>query len=189
MNNIKIEKFKIKGLLKISPKIHHDNRGYFFESYNFKKYSEIRKNNNFILDCHSFSKKNILRGIHFQYKDPQSQLFYLVKGSIFLVVVDFRPNSKTFLNHQVFNLKSKNHEQIFTPPGLGSGFYSYEKENHLIYKISRLYKKKTEIGVKWNDINLSIKWPCRRPIIGVKDKNNLNINQINFSKYKDLNSL
>lgn len=188
MNNIKIKRFKIKGLLKITPKIFNDKRGYFFESYNLNKYKKIRQNN-FILDCHSYSKKNVLRGIHFQHKDPQAQLFYLVKGSIFLAVVDFRPNSKTFLKHQVFKLSSLKHEQIFTPPGVGSGFYAFEKETHLIYKISRLYKKNTEIGVKWNDKKIAINWPCANPIIGDKDKSNLTINQINFSKYSDLNKL
>ena len=94
---MKIVNYKINGLKKIIPDIYKDIRGYFFESYNKKKYLNISQNL-FVQDDHSFSRKNVLRGIHFQYKNPQSQLFYLVSGSIFLVTVDFRPKSKTFLD-------------------------------------------------------------------------------------------
>ena len=118
---MKIIKYKIKGIFKILPSIHKDKRGYFFESYHEKKYKKIFFSK-FVQDDHSFSKKNVLRGIHFQYKNPQSQLLYLVTGRIFLVLVDFRPKSKTFLKHQIFNLNSKNHEQIFSPPGVGCAF-------------------------------------------------------------------
>ena len=141
------------------------------------------------MDCHSYSKKNVLRGIHFQYKNPQAQLIYLVSGSIFLVVVDFRPNSKTFLQNQCFELNAKKHEQIFTPPGVGSGFYSYESDIHLIYKISKFYKKNCEMGVIWNDNKLGIKWPCKKPIMSDKDKKNYFINKINFDNFKDLKRL
>ena len=134
---MKVTKFKIDGLIKIKPKIYNDKRGYFFESYNTDTYKDII-NEKFVQDDHSFSTKNILRGIHFQCKKPQGQLFYLVTGKLFLAVVDFRPKSKTFLKHKVFILSSKFHEQIYTPPGVGCGFYSLEKRNHLIYKITSI---------------------------------------------------
>ena len=89
-------KYAIKGIIKIQPTIYKDKRGYFFESFNSKKYKKIIGNVSFVQDDHSFSKKNVLRGIHFQIKKPQSQLYYLVSGKIFLVIVDFRPLSKTF---------------------------------------------------------------------------------------------
>ena len=182
---MKIIKYKIKGIFKILPSIHKDKRGYFFESYHEKKYKKIFFSK-FVQDDHSFSKKNVLRGIHFQYKNPQSQLFYLVSGSIFLVTVDFRPKSKTFLKHQVFYLNSKNHEQIYTPPGVGCGFYSLKNNNHLIYKISEIYKKNSEIGVIWNDPKLKIKWPCTKPIMSTKDKEYKTVDQIDFLNFSEL---
>ena len=185
-----IKKTKIKSLVQIEPNIYQDKRGYFFESYQSKKYQKISKNINFLQDDHSFSKKNVLRGIHFQFKNPQAQLFYLVTGKIFLVAVDFRPNSKTFLHHEKFILDSRFHHQIYTPPGVGSGFYSFGKNNHLIYKISELYKNnKNEIGVMWNDKELNINWPCKKPIISTKDNNNKLITDINFYKFEDLKNL
>ena len=185
---MKVTKFNIEGLIKFRPKIYKDRRGYFFESYNIDTYKNIIREK-FVQDDHSFSNKNILRGIHFQYKNPQGQLFYLVTGKLFLVVVDFRPNSKTFLKHTKFILSSKFHEQIYTPPGVGCGFYSLEKINHLIYKITKTYKPGNEQGIIWNDPMLNIKWPCKKPIISDKDKNYSQINDIDFTKYKDLNKL
>ena len=184
---MKVSNTKIKDLKIIQPKIFKDSRGYFFESFNLKKYKKIINNNKFVQDDHSFSKKNVLRGIHFQIKKPQSQLYYLVSGKIFLVIVDFRPLSKTFLKYVSFILDSKNHTQVYTAPGIGSGFYALEKNIHLIYKISKHYEKNNEIGVLWNDKKLKIKWPCKNPLLSEKDKNNLKIKEINFNKYKDLN--
>ena len=180
-------KYAIKGVIKIQPTIYKDKRGYFFESFNSKKYKKIIGNVSFVQDDHSFSKKNVLRGIHFQIKKPQSQLYYLVSGKIFLVIVDFRPLSKTFLKYVSFILDSKNHTQIYTAPGIGSGFYALDKNIHLIYKISKHYERNNEIGVLWNDKKLKIKWPCKSPLVSEKDKNNLKIKEIYFNKYKDLN--
>ena len=171
---INIKKFKIKDLLLLKPKIYKDDRGFFFESYNKKKYQKLIKINKFLQDDHSYSKKNVLRGIHFQYKRPQAQLLYLVTGKLFMVFVDFRPNSNTFLKYDKIILDSKNHYQIFTPPGVGSGFYSLASSNHLIYKISEIYKNdKNEMGIMWNDKTLNIKWPIKKPILSLKDQNNL----------------
>ena len=86
----------INGLKIIKPRIFRDKRGYFFESFNIKKYKNIILDNHFVQDDHSFSKKNVLRGIHFQHKKPQNQLLYLVEGKIFIVFIDLRPKSKSF---------------------------------------------------------------------------------------------
>ena len=185
---MKVTKYTIKGLLKFRPIIYRDNRGYFFESYNYDRYKRYIKEK-FVQDDHSYSKKNVLRGIHFQHKKPQGQLFYLITGKIFLVVVDFRPKSKTFLKNKTFILQSNTHEQIYTPPGVGCGFYSLEKNNHLVYKITKTYKPGNEIGVIWNDNSLNIKWPCKKPIISGKDKKYSKIVNISFNKFNDLKSI
>ena len=96
---MEIKNFDINGLYLIKPKIYYDNRGYFLESYNKKRYEKELNTEIFVQDDHSFSNKDVLRGLHLQTSNPQAQLLYLVTGKIFFVVVDFRPKSKTFLNN------------------------------------------------------------------------------------------
>ena len=109
---MEIKSFSIQGLYLIKPDIFCDERGYFFESYNKQRYEKEIDTKSFVQDDHSFSRKNVLRGIHFQTHNPQAQLLYLVTGKIFFVIVDFRPNSKTFLQHLSFNIESDNHKSI-----------------------------------------------------------------------------
>jgi len=183
---MKIENFYIEGFYLIKPKIYNDNRGYFFESYNKERYEDLINSESFVQDDHSFSNKNVLRGIHFQTHNPQAQLLYLVTGKIFFSLVDFRPNSKTFLNHTSFVMDSKNHYQIYMSPGLGCAFYTLSENVNIIYKISKLYGQSKEIGVRWDDPDLNIDWPEKAPIISEKDKNNSYLKDLKFEKYNDL---
>ena len=177
---------KIRDLKIIQPKIFRDKRGYFFESFNSKLYKNLIANSNFVQDDHSFSKKNVLRGIHFQIKKPQDQLLYLVEGKIFICFVDLRPNSITFKKQLNLILNSLTHKQIFQPAGVGSGYYVLSKQSHLIYKVSKIYSSANECGIMWNDKKLNIKWPTNKPILSKNDKNNLNFKDINFKKFKNL---
>ena len=167
---MKVLNTKIRDLKIIQPKIFKDSRGYFFESFNLKKYKKIINNNKFVQDDHSFSKKNVLRGIHFQFKKPQNQLIYLVEGEIFFCFIDLRPNSMTFKKQFALILNSTKHKQIFQPAGVGSGYYVLSKQSHLIYKVSELYVKKNEQGILWNDKKLKINWPGKSPLISNNDK-------------------
>lgn len=184
---MKIEKTLLKGVYLIKPKIYEDQRGFFFESYNNKKLDKILNKKKFIQSNHSFSKKNVLRGIHFQVYKPQYQLFYPIKGELDVFLVDLRPKSKTFKKNIFFNLKFDCYTQILTSPGIGTAFYTKGKENIVIYFVSEYYDPKNEMGIKWNDRDLKIKWKCKRPIISKKDQQNRNFSDINFEKYKDLN--
>lgn len=186
---MKILKTKINNLKIIHPTIYKDGRGYFFESFNLLKYKKIINKNFFVQDDHSYSKKNVLRGIHFQIKKPQNQLLYLIEGKIFIVFIDLRPNSSTFKKQYSLILDSKEHNQIFQPAGVGSGYYVLSNYSHLIYKVSEIYSKGNESGIMWNDKDLNIKWPCKKPILSKNDKKNLNFKDINFLKIKDLNIL
>ena len=183
---MKVLNTTINGLKIIKPKIFRDKRGYFFESFNVKKYKNMILDNHFVQDDHSFSKKNVLRGIHFQHKKPQNQLLYLVEGKIFIVFIDLRPRSKSFKKHFSLILNSKNHMQIFQPAGVGSGYYVLSKQSHLIYKVSELFDKKNENGILWNDKILNIKWPCKFPKLSDNDKKNARLKDINLYKYRDL---
>ena len=184
--SVKVLNTIINGLKIIKPKIFRDKRGYFFESFNVKKYKNMILDNHFVQDDHSFSKKNVLRGIHFQHKKPQNQLLYLVEGKIFIVFIDLRPKSKSFKKQHSLILNSKNHMQIFQPAGVGSGYYVLSKQSHLIYKVSELFDKKNESGILWNDKMLNIKWPCKFPKLSGNDKKNARLKDINLYKYRDL---
>lgn len=179
----------LKGSYLLEPKIYFDERGYFFENFNNKKLMKITNGKKFIQGNHSYSKKNILRGIHFQFKNPQYQIFYLVKGELDIYLIDFRPNSKTFLKNVFLNLNFKKNQQILTPPGVGCGFLTKSNENIVIYFVSEFYNPKNEIGVKWNDELLNLKWNCSKPIISNKDKLNNKLSDIKFEKFKDLNNI
>ena len=186
---MKIKNLKLNGVYLLKPTIYKDKRGYFFENFNNKKLFKLTRGQKFVQGNHSYSKKNVLRGIHFQFKNPQYQIFYLVKGELDVYFVDFRPRSKTFLNNININLKAKNNNQILTEPGIGTAFHAKSNENIVIYFVSEFYNPKSEIGVKWNDKKINLNWKCRNPIISKKDKLNYNIEDIEFDKFKDLNNI
>jgi len=165
---MKIIKTKFKGLFVIKEKEHRDKRGFFKEIY---KKSTIKER--FIFDCMSFSKKNVIRGLHYQYKNTQAHLVTIISGKIFDVALDLRKNSKTF--GKVFTIilsKSKN-SSVFIPKGFAHGFCALDKSNIVHYKISNFTNKKYECGIIWNDKDIKIKWPIHKPLISNKDKKNI----------------
>jgi len=186
---MKVKELSIKGSYLIKPDVFKDERGLFFENFNKKKISKITKGANFVQGNHSFSKKNVLRGIHFQYQNPQYQMFYLTQGQIDVFLVDFRPKSKTFLKNTFLNIKSNEHNQILTSPGIGTAFLTKSKENTVIYFVSEFYNPKNEIGVRWNDKKLNINWKIKNPILSKKDAYNYFIDDIKFDKLRDLNNI
>ena len=165
---MKIIKTKFKGLFVIKEKEYRDKRGFFKEIY---KKSTIKER--FIFDCISFSKKNVIRGLHYQYKNTQAHLVTIISGKIFDVALDLRKNSKTF--GKVFTIilsKSKN-SSVFIPKGFAHGFCALDKSNIVHYKISNFTNKKYECGIIWNDKDIKIKWPIHKPLISNKDKKNI----------------
>ena len=186
---MKINKTKIPGLYIFKPKVYNDNRGYFFESFLDKEFKKVKKGVKFCQENLSFSKKNILRGIHFQWKKPQAQIMHLIEGKIFIVFIDFRLNSKTFLKKEELIIDHKNHYQIIMPPGVGSGFYTLAKKNIMHYKVNEYYNPSYEMGIKWNCKKLNIKWPKGKKILSIKDKLNPYTLDVDFKKFKDLRKI
>ena len=166
---MQIKKTKFKGLKIITNKIYKDSRGYFKEDFK----QAFFKGSNFIFSCTSKSKKNVLRGLHLQTKNKQGKFVSVLKGSILDVVVDLRKNSKTFGKHFKIELTEKNGKSIFIPTGFAHGFLAREKENIVHYYNTNYRSPKHEIGIKWNDPYLKIKWPIKKPILSKKDKGNL----------------
>ena len=167
-----IKKSKIKDLVIISNILYKDKRGYFKELLKEKK---LKKRFPFLVM--SFSKKNVIRGLHLQKKNSQGKFVSVIKGKIFDVVVDLRKNSKTYGKYFSTILSEKNSKSIFIPPGFAHGFCSLSKENYVVYSCTKYRDEKSEIGIKFNDKDLKIIWPIKRPIISDKDKNNISLKE------------
>ena len=161
---MKIIKTKFKDLLVIKQKNNFDKRGSLRETFN----SKILKKN-FIFEYCTTSKKNALRGFHFQYKFQQAKYVNVLKGKILDCVIDLRKNSKTFGKAFKIILSDKNCLSLFIPEGFAHAYYSYDKYNIIYYKLSNYYKPQFEDGIIWNDKSLKIKWPIKKPKVSKKD--------------------
>ena len=170
---MKIIKTKFKDLLIIKNKRFLDSRGFFREILIEKL---LKKK--FPFNIISVSKKNVIRGIHFQAKNTQGKFISVIKGKIFDVAVDLRKNSKTYGKHFKITLSEKNCTSIFIPEGFGHGFAGLKKENIVIYSCTKYRDKNNEKGIAWNDKDLNIKWPVKNPIISSKDKQNSRFKEI-----------
>ena len=170
---MQISKFEIEGLLLIEPRLFQDERGFFFESYNATKYAEILgEATNFVQDNISVSKKNVLRGLHFQeYPYSQGKLVTVLQGKVLDVAVDIRKNSKTFGQFQSVELSSDNKCQFWIPPGFAHGFLTLEDNTLFSYKCTNFYSPEHEKTIKWNDLILAIDWQnISNPILSEKDE-------------------
>ena len=167
-------KTKFKGLILIQNKTFKDKRGYFKE---LLKENEVKKK--FPFTVMSYSKKNVIRGLHLQKKNPQAKYVSVLKGKIFDVAVDLRKKSKTYGKYFHSILSESNSKSVYIPAGFAHGFCGLEKENYIIYNCSKYRSAKSEIGIRYNDKEIGIKWPIKNAIISKKDKNN-----ISFSEFK-----
>ena len=169
---MKIIKTKFKGLLIIKRPTYVDNRGFLRELFEQKKFKK-----KFVFDYFSLSKKNVIRGLHFQYKDPQTKIINVISGKIFDVVLDCRKNSKTFGQYFTIKISSKDNVSLYIPEGFAHGFCSLADNTILHYKNSDYRNKNYDMGILWNDKDLDIKWPIKKPLISSKDKKNLSFNE------------
>ena len=175
-----IKKTEFKGLLIIKQKNNFDNRGSLRETF---KEKILRKK--FIFEYCTTSKKNVLRGFHFQTKYKQSKYVNVIKGKILDVVIDLRKKSKTFGKVFKIILSRENCLGLFIPAGFAHAYYSYHKENIIYYKLDNYYAPKFESGIIYNDPTLKIKWPKKKMKVSQKDKNLLTIKEFK-KKFKAL---
>ena len=153
----------------IEPQVFRDNRGYFLETYQKDRYTAFQIHQHFVQDNLSFSVAGTLRGLHFQIQNPQAKLVQVIRGEIFDVAVDLRPESKTFGKWTGHYLSDKNNHQLFVPEGFAHGFCVLSETAHFLYKCSDLYSPDDEGGIKWCDPDISIQWPVEAPVISQKD--------------------
>ena len=171
---MKIIHTKFKDLKLIKTKIFKDQRGFFKEVFKNK----VEPNNKFIFDCMSYSKKNVLRGLHFQKKKSQTKLLTVVQGRIFDVCVDLRKKSRTYRKYFSIELSQKSDLSILIPRGFAHGFQCLSKECVIYYKCTNYRDKNSEVTLAWNDPTLKIKWPRKKPILSNKDNNGIFFNDL-----------
>jgi dTDP-4-dehydrorhamnose 3,5-epimerase len=161
----------LQGVYEIIPDVYGDDRGFFFESYNAEKFAAIGIDTVFVQDNHSFSKKGVLRGLHFQLPpSPMTKLVRCTRGRLWDVAVDLRKNSPTYLEWFGVELSAENKKMLYVPEGCAHGFYALE-DCELLYKVSHTFQKELDGAVAWNDSAFNIAWPLQGdPILSDKDK-------------------
>ena len=162
---MKLTNTRIKGPKLIKSNVFKDNRGFLRETYRKKLFKKI----DFPFDVMSFSKKNVLRGMHYQSKNSQAKIITVVDGEILDVVVDLRKKSKTYGKHFSIKISKKSDFSLFIPENFAHGFLCLSKTCTVYYKCTNYRNQKTETTIKWNDKNLKIKWPIKNPILSLKD--------------------
>jgi dTDP-4-dehydrorhamnose 3,5-epimerase len=166
-----ITKTEIPDLLIVQPKVFEDPRGYFYESYNKKVFSENGINVDFVQDNQSLSQKGVLRGLHFQ-EPPfaQGKLVSVIKGAVLDVAVDIRKDSPTYGQSISIELNEKNKTMFWIPEGFAHGFLTLENDTIFCYKCTNFYNKSAEGCILWNDQDLNINWNVTNPLLSEKDK-------------------
>ncbi|MDI9350149.1 MAG: dTDP-4-dehydrorhamnose 3,5-epimerase [Candidatus Symbiobacter sp.] len=169
---MKVEPLAIPDLLLIAPKIFHDRRGYFFESFNEKILADILPpGTKFVQDNHSHSHKNVLRGLHFQSPHAQGKLVRVAQGEIYDVAVDLRRHSTYYGQYVAARLSSENHHILWIPPGFAHGFLTLSDQAIMLYKTTDYWHGEAEHSLLWNDPALAIDWPLKAaPILSAKDE-------------------
>lgn len=159
----------IPGVLLLRPKVFRDERGFFFESYHQKRFTDLGIAENFIQDNHSRSRRGTVRGLHYQLNHPQAKLCRVTAGEVFDVAVDIRRGSPTFGKWVGAVLSAENQQQIYIPPGFAHGFSVLSDTAEFLYKCSDFYYPEDEHGVLWSDPQLKIDWRVSEPVISNKD--------------------
>lgn len=156
----------------IEPKVFGDERGFFFESFNAKKFAELTGVDvEFVQDNHSLSAKNILRGLHYQIKQAQGKLVRVVTGEVFDVAVDIRKSSPRFGQWTGVVLSAENQRQLWIPPGFAHGFVVLSDKAEFLYKTTDYWAPEYERSLQWNDPAIGIGWPIQgEPVMSAKDQ-------------------
>lgn len=169
----------IPDLLILEPKVFGDARGFFFESFNAAAFQTASGLNvTFVQDNHSRSARNVLRGLHYQIRQPQGKLVRVIRGSVYDVTVDMRKSSRTFGHWFGVELSEDNHRQLWVPPGFAHGFVVLSDSADFLYKTTDYYAPAHERCIVWNDPDIGIQWPLQGvPQLSAKDQMGLRLSQ------------
>jgi dTDP-4-dehydrorhamnose 3,5-epimerase len=167
--NMKVIRCPISGLLTIEPKVFGDARGFFLETWNLDRYRAAGLDADFVQDNLSFSRRGILRGLHFQNPKPQGKLLQVLLGEVFDVAVDIRRSSPTFGKWHGLVLSAENKRQFYIPPGFAHGFVVLSETALFHYKCTECYSPKDEMAIRWDDPDIGVEWPLKEPLLSERD--------------------
>jgi dTDP-4-dehydrorhamnose 3,5-epimerase len=177
---MKVIPTSIPDVLVIEPKVFGDARGFFYESFNQKAFEDATGISTlFVQDNHSRSSRGVLRGLHYQIRQPQGKLVRVVRGAVFDVAVDIRRTSLTFGKWFGIELSDENHRQLWVPPGLAHGFLVLSEIADFLYKTTDYYAPENERCIAWNDPAVGIEWPDTGipPVLSIKDSSGRNLSE------------
>jgi dTDP-4-dehydrorhamnose 3,5-epimerase len=166
---VNVTELELPGVLLLEPKVYGDERGFFLETWQARRYAEAGVPERFVQDNLSRSGKNVLRGLHYQIRRPQGKLVSVIEGEVFDVAADVDPGSETFGRWLGARLSGDNKRQLYVPPGYAHGFCVLSDSTFFIYKCTDYYAPDLERGVRWDDPRLAIDWPVDTPIVNERD--------------------
>ncbi|MCQ2097783.1 MAG: dTDP-4-dehydrorhamnose 3,5-epimerase [Fibrobacter sp.] len=184
MGKFNFIKTSIEGVTIVEPTVYGDHRGYFMETYNKAEFDAAGLDMVFVQDNESKSKKGVLRGLHFQKKNPQGKLVRVLEGEVYDVAVDLRKGSPTFGKYEGVVLSAENKRQFYIPEGFAHGFVVLSETATFVYKCTRLYDPTDEGGLFWNDPAIGIQWPVGNgfePLLSEKDTKNPLLKDLGFA--------
>jgi dTDP-4-dehydrorhamnose 3,5-epimerase len=168
----------ISGLLAFEPKVFGDARGFFLETWNRERYRAAGLEADFVQDNLSFSRRGILRGLHFQNPRPQGKLLQVLLGEVFDVAVDIRRSSPTFGKWHGLTLSADNKRQFYIPPGFAHGFAVLSDTALFHYKCTEAYSPKDEMAIRWDDPDIGVEWPLQEPLLSERDAKGLRLRDV-----------
>jgi dTDP-4-dehydrorhamnose 3,5-epimerase len=168
---IKIESKHLKDVVVVVPEIFQDSRGFFSETFRVDQFQSLGLPTEFVQDNHSRSVKGVVRGLHFQWEPPMGKLMRVTAGAAFLVAVDIRKGSPNFGKWVGIEASAENRRCVWAPAGFARGFCSLSDSTEIQYKCTAIYNGKAESAIRWNDVEIGIKWPLADVIVSEKDRN------------------
>jgi dTDP-4-dehydrorhamnose 3,5-epimerase len=175
---MKVTPCGLAGLLLVEPDVFGDARGFFLETWQEQRYREAGIAGPFVQDNVSFSRRGILRGLHFQNPSAQGKLMSVLEGEVFDVAVDLRRSSPTFGRWHGVRLSGENHAQFYVPPGFAHGFQVVSEAALVFYKCTDFYTPRHELAIAWNDPAIGVQWPIAEPVLSAKDRCGMRLSDV-----------
>ena len=167
---MKVVETRLPGCVVIEPAVFGDSRGFFYESYNAEKFRQAGLDLRFVQANVSRSARGVLRGLHYQWPNPQGKLVSVLEGEVYDVAVDIRRGSPTFGQYAGVILSAENHRHFWVPEGFAHGFVVLSEFATFAYQCTNVYDAKADAGVRWNDAAIAIDWPVSAPLLSAKDE-------------------
>jgi dTDP-4-dehydrorhamnose 3,5-epimerase len=167
---VRIVQTSLPGCVVIEPAVHGDARGYFYESFHAKKFAEAGLDLRFVQTNVSRSARGVLRGLHYQWPNPQGKLVSVLEGEVYDVAVDIRSGSPTFGRWTAAILSADNKRHFWVPEGFAHGFVVLSDDATFVYQCTALYDRDADAGIRWNDGEIAIDWPVAEPLLSEKDR-------------------